>query len=101
MPKRKPKPRNDGLKLLELQCATIAHCAALREVADLLTAGNKDAAVARLDGAVAALHATIRGQAAGVTRACSACGHSQSVVEWVDDGRCDNCGEPLEMPGAE
>jgi hypothetical protein len=98
MAKRKPAPADGGLKLLELQLAVIQHCNALRAVADFLDAGNLDAATARLDGAVAALKAVVRGQSVGVTMACPACGSQQGVVAWVDDGRCDHCGGELKAP---
>lgn len=30
----------------------------------------------------------------GVVRECPKCTHTQTVVQWVDDGKCENCGEP-------
>lgn len=74
------------MNLIELQCAIIAHCAALKAVTQLLLNGKKDAAVARLDGAVTALAAAVRGQCAGVSMKCPNCGSEQNVVAWVDDG---------------
>jgi hypothetical protein len=96
--KRRPPPKGQGLKLLELQCGVIQHCAALGAVTELLGDGQTGAAVARLDQAVSALHALVRGQAVGQTMACPACGSQQAVVAWVDDGRCDHCGAALEVP---
>lgn len=86
---------NDGLKLIELQLATITHCKALKEVTSLMVAEKYDAAIARLDGAVMVLEATIRGQCAGVTMKCPACQSEQDVVAWVDDKQCRNCGGDL------
>ena len=92
---------DQGLQLLELQCGVIAHCAALKAVTKFLEEGKVEAAVARLDQATKGLHALVRGQAEEVTKACPSCGEKQGVVQWVDSGKCDNCGAPLEIPGDE
>jgi hypothetical protein len=95
--KRQVDP-NEVLLLLELRMASIQHCTALRSVILLLEQGKTEAAIARLEGAVASLHATVRSQCAGQKMACPNCGSEQDVVAWVDDGKCDICGEALEFP---
>lgn len=97
---RDTSDENTAIKLLELQCAVMQHCQALRAVTNLLIEGKKDAAVARLDQATAAFSAVVRGQCVGVTMKCPACGSEQDVVAWVDDHNCHNCGTTLEMPEA-
>ena len=102
MSKQRKKPERDRLDVLahlELQMGIIQHCQAMRSIVELLERDQTAAAIARLDGAVAALHALVRGQCAGKTMECPACKSSQDVVAWVDDGRCNNCGEVLEVPG--
>lgn len=96
--KKRPPDPNVVIQLVELRAATIAHAGALKAAIRLLEEGNVPAATARLEGAVTALHATIRGQCAGQTMACPACGTEQDVVAWVDDGSCRDCGGPLEVP---
>jgi hypothetical protein len=85
------------LKLLELSAAMIQHCQALKGVTSMLEQGNVDAAISRLDCAVTALHAVVRGQCVGSTMACPNCGTEQDVVAWVDDKTCDHCGATLEQ----
>lgn len=99
--KRKPEKPNpaDWLLLLELRLATMAHCAALKAVTTFLAEGKTEAAIARLDQTVTALHAVVRGQCAGMKMECPRCGTSQDVVAWVDDGKCDHCGGDLKVPG--
>jgi hypothetical protein len=89
--------QNDTFNLLELQLAVMAHCQSLKAVTRLLIEGRKEAAVARLDGAVTSFQATIRGQCAGVTMKCLGCGSEQDVVAWVDDGMCNACGATLNV----
>lgn len=101
MAKRKRKPEVDTFAFLELQLAVIQHCQALKAITELLERDQKTAAVARLDGAVAALHAVVRGQCAGKTMKCPACGTEQDVVAWVDDRKCNICGEELDLPAAQ
>lgn len=91
--------QNEFLKLLELRLGVIQHSQALKAVAQLLGEGKTQAAVARLDDAVTALHALVRGQTAGQTLKCPHCGSDQNVVAWVDDGACRECGGVLEIPG--
>lgn len=93
-----PPDKHMVLKFLELQCAVIQHCQALKAVTQMLLDDQKAAAVARLDGAVTALQATVRGQCIGQTMNCPACGSEQDVVAWVDDRKCHVCGEELEIP---
>lgn len=81
----------DSLKLIELQCAVIAHCTALRHVIALWQDGKIDAAIARLEGAVTALDATSRGQVAGVSMKCDVCGESSALVDWAVEGVCPKC----------
>lgn len=87
--------RIDVLALLELRCAIISHCNALKAVTELLEQDKKAAAVARLEGAVASLQATVRGQCAGQMMKCPQCGLDQAVVTWADEQRCQACGEPF------
>jgi hypothetical protein len=100
MAKRKKRvvSKNDTLNHLELQIGVAQHCASLKAVIRFLEAGQREAAIARLDQAVHALHALVRGQCAGQTMKCPACGSEQDVVAWVDEGTCDACGEALEVP---
>src|SRR5947209_1581605 len=96
--KRKREDDDNPLKLLELQAGVIQHCQALKAVSNLLSTSKIAAAVARLDSAVAALHALVRGQCVGQSLECPQCGTAQDVVAWVDDGTCDHCGARLELP---
>ena len=99
MAKRRKRPvnRNDTLKLVELQCGIIQHMAALKAVTQFLIDGKKEAAVARLDQAVTAIGALVRGQAVGITAKCPSCESEQAVVAWVDDGKCRECGAALNI----
>lgn len=98
MSDRRTFEREVGLQLIELRHATIAHCAALRQVIDLLNKGNAVAAIARLDGAVMALEQVCRGQVVRVTMPCPDCGAEQDVEAWVDRRRCGACGLDLVWP---
>lgn len=97
--KKRPDDQPTSLKLLELQCAVIQHCAALKAVVDLMVEEKYPIATARLDQAVSALHAVVRGQAIGQTMQCPKCGTDQDVVAWVDEKICQHCGEELRIPG--
>ena len=99
--KKRVVSQNEVLKLLELQLGVIAHCQSLKAVTQLLIDGKTEAAVARLDGAVSTMHALVRGQCAGQAMKCPKCATEQDVVAWVDDGRCNECGEALEIPDGE
>jgi hypothetical protein len=102
MAKRKeksPPDKDTVLKLVDLQCAVIQHCSALKATTEFLSSGKKEAAIGRLDSAVTALLAVVRGQCAGMKMACPKCGTEQNVVAWVDDKECSNCGGPLEVLG--
>lgn len=100
MAKRKKRQvsENTTIKFVELQCAVLSHCQALKAVTSLLIEGRIEAAVARLDGAVAAMQAVVRGQCAGESMKCPDCGSEQDVVAWVDDKKCNVCGADLQMP---
>lgn len=92
--------QNEVFKMLELRMGIIQHTQALKAVVQLLSQDKKQAAVARLDNAVTALHALVRGQCSGQTMECPHCKSPQDVIAWVDDGMCRECGELLEIPGA-
>jgi hypothetical protein len=102
--RRQPKreaDQSETLSLLELRCGIIQHCAALKAVASFLSENKREAAVARLDQAIAALHALVRGECTGMTMNCPNCGEAENVVAWVDSGLCSHCGGKLEIPGKE
>lgn len=90
--------KNDTLDLMELRLALMQHATSLRAVINLLLAGKTEGAIARLDGAVTALEATCRAQVGGITMRCPQCDAEQDVVAWVDNGKCNACGTPLELP---
>jgi hypothetical protein len=97
--RRREVDQNEVISLIELRCGIVQHAAALKAVTQLLSDGKKEAAISRLDSAVTALHALVRGQCAGQKMKCPACGSEQDVVAWVDDGRCSECGGELKVFG--
>lgn len=99
---KKPKRQNVNLDALlatlELKRGIEQHCLALRATISLLEADKKPAAIARLEGAVSALEAVVRGQCAGLTMPCPTCQQPQNVTAWVDAHKCDACGSELIWP---
>lgn len=84
-----------GLALLELQLALLHHCAALLE------RGKDKAAWARVEGAVSALHAAVRGQAIGKAFPCPSCGKRSAIVRWAEnESCCPKCGHFVELRAA-
>lgn len=84
---------NVVLKLVETRGAIISHCASIKQVCDLLEAGNIPAAVAKLEGACSALLAATRSEVGDQAYECPACGTESLVAAWGDAmGYCPNCG---------
>lgn len=76
----------------------IQHALSLKQVTESLAKGKTDQAIARLDQAVAALHATVGGQAVGITMPCPACGSQQDAAAWTGKHECGECGHTLVWP---
>lgn len=105
MSKRKRKPKSPSLSalltLLELRQAVTQHCTALRSVVLLMQDNKPTAAMARLEGAVAALEQTIRGQCCEFSMPCPMCGRPQGLEAWVDRQQCSACGQFLDATASE
>lgn len=93
--KDKPEPAS-VLAHLELQLTMMQHTTALKSIIGLLEAGNIQGAIAKLDGAVSVLHAAVRSQAIGKTYKCLQCDHEQDVIQWIDEKKCELCGEEID-----
>jgi peptide subunit release factor 1 (eRF1) len=81
---------------LELRRAIQSHCVAIRAVVELLERGKTEAAAARLNGAVTVLHESLKAQCVEFAMDCPHCGESNGLEAWVDEHRCDSCGEHLD-----
>ena len=86
----------DGLKIIEQSCAIIQHMIALREVVRFMEEKNYEAAMARLEGSLAALEAMTKGTVVGLKLTCDRCGDASEVSDWAVDGVCPKCGRPSE-----
>ncbi len=105
--KRKKKPagpiitRPEAMVLLELRLAVMQHCTALKFVAEYMAQDKKELATSRLDQAVHALEAVVRGTAVGVTMPCPGCGEEQDITAWLEHRECSACFHPLIWPSDE
>lgn len=86
------------MKFVELQLGVMQHFQSLKQVTGMLATGNTSQAISRLDQAVSALGALVRGQSVGVTMPCPKCGAEQDAKAWTDDHECSSCCGPLVWP---
>lgn len=84
------------MQLIELRMAVLTHCQAVKAACDLYAAGNPNGAIARLEGAVAALETSCRGMVIGSVMKCPTCGEKSELAQWADLGVCPQCGADLD-----
>ncbi len=83
MAKCKPAPSpslSELLSLLEIKQALTKHCTSLKSIVDLMRADKPAAAMARLEGAVAALEQTLRLWEGGWRASCAI--HGEPTTHW-------------------